>query len=141
MINVNGVRIAGLSGIYKGYNYCKGRFEKPPYDKNTLRSVYHIRNVDVFRLKQLRNSPPDIVMSHDWPNGIHKHGDGPSLLRRKPFFKEDIDTIKIIEWPELIDTNITNRLELRLNYLEKDNEREFRLAGYGRWKDINKDEL
>ena len=91
MINVNGVRIAGLSGIYKGYNYCKGRFEKPPYDKNTLRSVYHIRNIDVFRLKQLRNSPPDIVMSHDWPNGIHKHGDCPSLLRRKPFFKEDID--------------------------------------------------
>ena len=56
-------------------------------------------------------------------------------------FKEDIDTIKIIEWPELIDTNIANRLELRLNYLEKDNEREFRLAGYGRWKDINIDEL
>ena len=56
-------------------------------------------------------------------------------------FKEDIDTIKIIEWPELIDTNIANRLELRLNYLEKDNEREFSLGGYGRWKDINIDEL
>jgi len=91
VVSVNGVRIAGLSGIYKGYDYCKGRFEKPPYDKSTLRSVFHIRNIDVFRLKQLRNGTLDVVMSHDWPNEIHKYGDTEALLRRKPFFREDID--------------------------------------------------
>ena len=91
VVNVNGIRIGGLSGIYKGHDYMKGRFEKPPYDHSTQRSVYHIRNLDVFRLKQLSNNPPDIIMSHDWPRGIHKHGDLNSLLRMKPFFKEDID--------------------------------------------------
>ena len=30
-------------------------------------------------------------MSHDWPNEIHKYGDTEALLRRKPFFREDID--------------------------------------------------
>ena len=30
-------------------------------------------------------------MSHDWPNEIHKYGDTVALLRRKPFFREDID--------------------------------------------------
>ena len=90
VVNVNGIRIGGLSGIYKGYDYCKGRFERPPYDKSSVRSVFHIRNIDVFRLKQLRNNPPDIILSHDWPNEIHKHGDVESLIRRKPFFEEDI---------------------------------------------------
>ena len=107
-MNVNGIRIGGLSGIYKGYDYCKGRFEKPPYDKSSLRSVFHIRNIDVFRLKQLKNSPPDIIMSHDWPNEIHKHGDTESLLRMKPFFREDIDkgelgNVKYYTFPILIN--------------------------------------
>ena len=91
VVNVKGVRIGGLSGIYKGHDYMKGRFEKPPYDNSTQRSVYHIRNLDVFRLKQLKNNPPEIFMTHDWPRGIHKYGDMNSLLKRKPFFREDID--------------------------------------------------
>ena len=49
VIEVGGVRIGGISGIYKGYNYLHGHHEKPPYDDNTSRSAYHIRNVDVFR--------------------------------------------------------------------------------------------
>lgn len=30
-------------------------------------------------------------MSHDWPQGIEHHGDLQGLLRRKPFFQEDIN--------------------------------------------------
>ena len=90
VVNVNGIRIGGLSGIYKGHDYLKGRFEKPPYDRSTQRSVYHIRNLDVFRLKQLQNNAPDIIMSHDWPRGIHEYGDVDALLRTKPFFSDDI---------------------------------------------------
>jgi len=56
-------------------------------------------------------------------------------------FKEDTDTIKIIEWPELIEINILHRLELHLKYANKENERELTLKGYGKWKDINKNEL
>ena len=29
-------------------------------------------------------------MSHDWPRGIHDHGDVQALLSRKKFFAEDI---------------------------------------------------
>ena len=56
-------------------------------------------------------------------------------------FKEETDTIKIIEWPELIELNAPNRLEIHLNYSNKENERELTLKGYGKWKDINKNEL
>ena len=102
VVNVNGVRIGGLSGIYKGHDYLKGRFEKPPYDRSTQRRVYHIRNIDVFRLNQLKKNPPDIFMSHDWPRGIHKYGDLESLLRTKPFFKEDIDKNALGEYMKKI---------------------------------------
>ena len=56
-------------------------------------------------------------------------------------FKEDISSIKIIEWPELVETNLANRLELRLKYSNKENERELSIVGHGKWKDINKNEL
>ena len=56
-------------------------------------------------------------------------------------FKEEKDSVKIIEWPELIRTNLVNRLELHLFYSDKENERELTLVGSGKWKDISKDEL
>ncbi len=33
VVEFNGFRIAGLSGIYKRYDYMKGRYESPPYDE------------------------------------------------------------------------------------------------------------
>ena len=56
-------------------------------------------------------------------------------------FKEDLSSIKIIEWPELVETNLENRLELHLKYSNKENERELSIVGHGKWKDINKNEL
>lgn len=83
---ISGVRIGGLSGIYKSHDFMKGRCEKPPYDENSKRSVYHIRNLDVFRLKQI-SEPMDVFLSHDWPTGVYHHGNVVQLLRRKPFFR------------------------------------------------------
>lgn len=54
IINYRGVRIGGLSGIFKGVDYMKGHHERSPYNENSKRSVYHIRNIEVFRLKQVR---------------------------------------------------------------------------------------
>ena len=56
-------------------------------------------------------------------------------------FKEDLSSIKIFEWPELVETNPENRLELHLKYSNKENERELSIVGHGKWKDINKNEL
>jgi lariat debranching enzyme len=53
VVKFKGVRIGGMSGIYKGHDYLKGHFEAPPYSEDTKRSVYHVRNLEVFRLKQV----------------------------------------------------------------------------------------
>lgn len=54
-----------------------------------MRSIYHIREYNIRRLSLL--SSPMIFLSHDWPQSIEHHGDLRGLLRRKPFFRADIE--------------------------------------------------
>ncbi|KAA0201264.1 hypothetical protein HAZT_HAZT009385 [Hyalella azteca] len=94
VINVGGLRIGGISGIYKGIDYLKGRYERPPYTESSIRSVYHVRNLEVFRMKQLDKTaaPLDIFLSHDWPRGVTQFGDANKLVRQKPFFKDEVES-------------------------------------------------
>ncbi|EPQ31684.1 uncharacterized protein PFL1_01017 [Pseudozyma flocculosa PF-1] len=89
-VDVGGLTIAGASGIFKQPDYNKGRFERLPYNNNTIRSTYHTRSYDIHRLKLLDR--PDVMLSHDWPNTIEQHGDTASLIKRKPYFKSEIRT-------------------------------------------------
>ncbi|XP_017011909.3 lariat debranching enzyme [Drosophila takahashii] len=98
VVNVNGVRIAGISGIFKGHDFLRGHHEYPPYNESTCRSVYHVRQLEVFRLKQL-SGRVDIFLSHDWPTGIYEYGDKAQLLRRKPFFAADMESGKLGSQP------------------------------------------
>ncbi len=109
VVRFRGLRISGASGIYKEWDYRKGRNEFPPYNNATLRSVYHIRNVEVARLKCLTRSLggtpvsgkcsaskeeaslTDIMISHDWPRGVEQHGDLKALLRKKRHFKDEVN--------------------------------------------------
>ncbi|CAK1545034.1 unnamed protein product [Leptosia nina] len=91
VIQFGNLRLGGLSGIFKNHDYLQGLWESPPYSSNSLRSVYHIRSLDVFRLSQLKEKI-HVMMSHDWPRGIANYGDKDNLLRRKPFLREDIES-------------------------------------------------
>ncbi|KAF5340653.1 hypothetical protein D9611_007519 [Ephemerocybe angulata] len=92
-VQVNGIRIAGVSGIFSGHDFRQGHHEKLPYDRSTMRSIYHVREYDIRRLSLL--SSPHIVLSHDWPQGIEHHGNLQGLLRRKRFFENDIRAGKL----------------------------------------------
>eukprot|EP01055_Gregarina_sp_Pseudo9_P005711 Gregarina_sp_Pseudo_9__5710@NODE_822_length_2165_cov_7_203198_g771_i0_p1_GENE_NODE_822_length_2165_cov_7_203198_g771_i0NODE_822_length_2165_cov_7_203198_g771_i0_p1_ORF_typecomplete_len462_score3_16DBR1/PF05011_13/0_028_NODE_822_length_2165_cov_7_203198_g771_i05431928 len=90
VVNIDNSRLAGLSGIFKGHDYDKGYFEEPPFDAQTMRSVYHVRHVEVNRLHQLRG-PLTLMLTHDWPTEvIQTQADQQNLLRRKPYFAEDL---------------------------------------------------
>lgn len=91
VIRYKGIRIGGLSGIFKSRDYRRGHHEFPPYNPDTLRSVYHIRNVEVFKLKQIQ-MPIDIFMSHDWPRGIYYYGSTEELLRKKKFLRHEVES-------------------------------------------------
>ena len=56
-------------------------------------------------------------------------------LKNLGLFKDDEKTIKIIEWPSIINTYLSDKLEIHLNYVKKkDNEREIKFIGKGKWK-------
>lgn len=105
-----GIRIAGLSGIYKSHDYPRGHWERVPFDAGSVKSAYHVREYDVLKLKQVRTlfarpgsgglmrgqlrrrkgGEVDLFMSHDWPVTITRHGDERRLLQQKPFFRDEV---------------------------------------------------
>ncbi|KAF9004605.1 lariat debranching enzyme, C-terminal domain-containing protein [Cyathus striatus] len=87
-VQLDGLRIAGSSGIFKKHDFRLGHYEKPPYDYGSMRSVYHTREFCVRKLSLLTS--PDVFLSHDWPAQIEQYGDTRSLLRRKPHFREEV---------------------------------------------------
>ena len=56
-------------------------------------------------------------------------------------FNENINSIKIIEWPKLIEANVSDVLELHLSYSKKEEERHLILKGKGKWKEFSLNEL
>jgi lariat debranching enzyme len=89
IVTFGGIRIGGLSGIFKGHDYCQGHYEFPPYTDKTMRSAYHVRELEVFRLLQVTRTL-DIFLSHDWPRGIYHHGNTNNLIRAKKFLAAEI---------------------------------------------------
>ncbi|XP_036707507.1 lariat debranching enzyme isoform X3 [Balaenoptera musculus] len=90
VVKYRGVRIGGISGIFKSHDYRKGHFECPPYNAATIRSIYHVRNIEVYKLKQLKQ-PMDIFLSHDWPRSIYHYGNKKQLLKTKSFFRQEVE--------------------------------------------------
>ncbi|KIJ95646.1 hypothetical protein K443DRAFT_682865 [Laccaria amethystina LaAM-08-1] len=88
-VQVNGIRIAGMSGIYKAGDYRLGYYERLPYDQRSMRSIYHTRQYNVNRLVHLTN--PDIFLSHDWPQSIEHHGNLKTLLKLRPGFRASVN--------------------------------------------------
>lgn len=93
-VTFGGLRIAGVSGIYNEKHYRLGRYERPPYTEETVRSIYHMREVEVYRMAHLTLSarPVDVFLSHDWPENVWNYGDCAALLSKKPFLRDDLVT-------------------------------------------------
>ncbi|KYK55687.1 lariat debranching enzyme [Drechmeria coniospora] len=82
------LRIAGLSGIWKGFDYRKPHHERLPFNSDDVKSFYHVREVDVRKLLMVQTQV-DVGLSHDWPRSIEKHGDSEWLFRKKPDFRSE----------------------------------------------------
>ena len=86
VININGLRIAGVSGIHNNSNWNKGYFEVYPYQYREIKSSFHTRQFEIMKLALLKD-PIDIFMSHDWPTLVGDWSDFRMLTKIKPFFK------------------------------------------------------
>ena len=52
-------------------------------------------------------------------------------------FNQDIDCIKLIEWPEIIKEKQLDRLEIYMSHKDKKNSRIIKFKGFGKWKNFN----
>ena len=62
-------------------------------------------------------------------------------IKQLAIFEENKKTIKIIEWPELLENNIRDKLEVNFEYTKNDQQRIIKLSGYGRWKNFKIDAI
>ena len=52
-------------------------------------------------------------------------------------FEQNINSIKLIEWAEIIKNKPVNRLEIYMSYEEKEEMRKINFKGFGKWKEFN----
>ena len=57
-------------------------------------------------------------------------------LKNLGIFSEELEAVKIVEWPDLIKTPLQDKLEVHLRYGEKVNEREIEFKGQGKWENF-----
>ncbi len=60
-----------------------------------------------------------------------------SELKHLGIFLDKKETIKIIEWPQLINIPLSDKLEIHIHYAKNENEREIKFVGSGKWKTLN----
>ena len=58
-------------------------------------------------------------------------------LKHLGIFLDKQDTIKIIEWPQLINIPLSDKLEIYIDYAKNEKEREVKFVGSGKWKILN----
>jgi lariat debranching enzyme len=94
ILRLGPLRIAALSGIWKGYDYRKPHFERAPYNESETVSIFHVRELDVRKMLSVRTQV-DIGLSHDWPQGVEWLGDFRWLFRKKDRFEGDANDGKL----------------------------------------------
>ncbi|KAL7717466.1 Lariat debranching enzyme [Entamoeba marina] len=84
-VQMNGIRVCGMSGIYKEYDQNLP-FTYPPNIRDCV-NLFHTRRMEVEKLKSITRA--DIVVSHDWPQGIVAKGNYAQLYKNKPHIQND----------------------------------------------------
>jgi len=56
-------------------------------------------------------------------------------------FETSNESIKIVEWPELIESKPKDRIDIQFQYSKLIDSREVKIIGFGKWKDYKFDEI
>ena len=107
---------------------------------NYLESTNGIKNSDVL-------SPTfNIVYDYDVGNIKILHYDLYRLKNYKDIsqlgmFETSNDSIKIVEWPELIESKPKDRVDIQFQYSKLIDSRKVKIVGFGKWKNYKFNEI
>ena len=108
--------------------------------------INHLENKN--RIKNSEVLSPTFNILYDYKVGNIKilHYD---LYRLKNYkyisqlgmFETSNDSIKIVEWPELIESKPKDRVDIQFQYSKLKDSRKVEIIGFGKWKDYKFDEI
>ena len=107
---------------------------------NYLESKNGIKNSEVL-------SPTfNIVYDYDVGNLKILHYDLYRLKNYKDIsqlgmFETSSDSIKIVEWPELVESKPKDRIDIQFQYSKLMDSRKVKIVGFGKWKDYKFNEI
>ena len=102
--------------------------------------INHLENKN--RIKNSEVLSPTFNILYDYEIGNIKilHYDLYRLKNYKDIsqlgmFETSNDSIKIVEWPELIDSKPKDRVDIQFQYSKLIDSRKIKIIGFGKWKD------
>ena len=107
----------------------------------TRHLINNLQSQEGLKMTEVLSPTFNLLYEYDIKDLIIKHYDLYRIKETKELdhlgiFSDDKDSIKIIEWPDLIKTPLKDKLEIHLNYGKNENEREIKITGFGKWKNI-----
>ena len=108
--------------------------------------INYLENKNGIKNSEVLSPTFNIVYDYDVGNIKILHYD---LFRLKNYkdisqlgmFETSQDCIKIVEWPELIETKPKERIDILFQYSKLINSRKIKINGFGKWKDHKFDEF
>ena len=102
--------------------------------------IHHLESKNGIKNSEVLSPTFNIVYDYDIGNIKILHYDLYRLKNYKDIsqlgmFETSNDHIKLIEWPELIETKPKNRIDILFQYSKSKNSRKVKIAGFGKWKD------
>ena len=108
--------------------------------------INHLENKN--RIKNSEVLSPTFNILYDYEVGNIKiiHYDLYRLKNHKDIsqlgmFETSNDSIKIVEWPELIESKPKDRVDIQFQYSKLIDTRKVKIIGFGKWKDYKFNEI
>jgi len=108
--------------------------------------VNHLESKNGIQNSEVLSPTFNIVYDYDIRKTKIQHYD---LYRLKSYkdisqlgmFETSNKSIKIVEWPELIEPKPKDRIDIQFQYSKLTDSREVEIFGFGKWKDYKFDEI
>ena len=108
--------------------------------------INHLENKNRIKNSEVLSPTFNIVYDYDVGNLKILHYDLYRLKNYKDIFQLGMfessnDSIKIVEWPELIESKPKDRVDIQFQYSKLKDSRKVEIIGFGKWKDYKFNEI
>ena len=108
--------------------------------------INHLESKNGVKISEVLSPTFNIVYDYDVGNIKILHYDLYRLKNYKDIsqlgmFETSNDSIKIVEWPELIESKPKDRVDIQFQYSKLIDSRKVKIVGFGKWKDYKFNEI